>query len=131
MPVFRAVTPLLKTKGIAATIHFYTEILGFSVATLWPVEQPTFCILERDEVCISFMVDNDGHYQDSPCLTGQICIDVEDVKGWYAQLEGKVEVLWGPEVYSYGRREFAIRDVNGYSITFGEDTTDPPTTPEP
>jgi catechol 2,3-dioxygenase-like lactoylglutathione lyase family enzyme len=131
MPVFRAVTPMLKTKDIAATVRFYTETLGFSVATLWPAEQPTFCILERDAVRMSFLVDNDGHYQDTPCLTGQIYIDVQDVKAWYAQVEGKVEILWGPEVYFYGRREFAIRDVNGYTITFSEETSDPPTCPEP
>jgi hypothetical protein len=30
-------------------------------------------------------------------------------------------------VYQYGRREFAIRDPNGYMIIFTEQTDDPPT----
>jgi len=27
-------------------------------------------------------------------------------------------IEWGPEVYGYGRREFAIKDCNGYTLTF-------------
>jgi hypothetical protein len=34
-------------------------------------------------------------------------------------------------VYSYGRREFAIRDPDRYVIIFTEPTDDPPTTSEP
>lgn len=38
---------------------------------------------------------------------------------------GRVEILWGPEVYHYGMREFAIKDDNGYTLSFGEPTDDP------
>lgn len=40
-----------------------------------------------------------------------------------------MELLWGPEVYHYGRREFSIRDPNGYELIFSEPTDDPPTCP--
>jgi uncharacterized glyoxalase superfamily protein PhnB len=131
MPRLRTVTPMLKTVDMAQTLRYYTATLGFTVRTLWPEAGPTFCLLEREGVLLSFFADKDGHYQATPCLTGQITFDVEDVKTLYAQLEGKVEVLWGPEVYSYGRREFAVRDVNGYTLTFSEETEEPPTSPEP
>jgi hypothetical protein len=36
----------------------------------------------------------------------------------------------GAEVYSYGRREFAIRAPDGYLLIFSEETTDPPTCSE-
>ncbi|MFQ5677217.1 MAG: hypothetical protein ACE5G1_15095 [bacterium] len=45
-------------------------------------------------------------------------------------IKDKVEVLWGPEVFQYGMREFAIRDCNGYTLAFGEPTDDPPTCQE-
>lgn len=45
----------------------------------------------------------------------------------HERIEGKAEVLWGPEVYSYGMREFAIKDPNGYQLAFCEPTDDPPT----
>lgn len=129
MPRFRSVTPMLKTLDMAQTVKFYMEKLGFTVETLWPQEKPTFGILKRDAIQISFLVDKHGHYPD-PCLSGQVYIDVEDVKALHTQMEGKVEYLWGPEVYFYKRREFAIRDNNGYTLTFSEATTDPPTCPE-
>jgi hypothetical protein len=40
-------------------------------------------------------------------------------------------IEWDPEVYSYRRREFAVRDPNGYLLIFTETTNDPPTTDEP
>ena len=41
--------------------------------------------------------------------------------------EKGIAVEWGPEVYGYGRREFAIKDCNGYLLTFSAPTSDPPT----
>ena len=42
-----------------------------------------------------------------------------------ADLKNKVE--WGPEVYAYGRREFAVRDPTGAMLIFSEETDDPAT----
>jgi hypothetical protein len=36
----------------------------------------------------------------------------------HANIAGKVPIEWGPEVYDYGRLEFAIKDCNGYLLTF-------------
>lgn len=44
----------------------------------------------------------------------------------YATIAGNVAIEWGPEAYSYGRREFAIKDPNGYLLVFSERTKDPP-----
>ncbi len=65
-----------------------------------------------------------------PTLTGQLWVDVEDVRALHALVSPQVEVLWGPEVYSYHRREFAIRDPNGYLLAFSESTDDAPSFPE-
>ena len=56
----------------------------------------------------------------------RIWIDVEDVMALYATIAGNVAIEWGPEAYSYGRREFAIKDPNGYLLVFSERTKDPP-----
>ena len=42
-------------------------------------------------------------------------------------LSGHLPIEWGPEVYWYGRREFAVRDPDGYLLIFSERTSDPPT----
>jgi hypothetical protein len=38
-----------------------------------------------------------------------------------------VATEWRPEVYWYGRREYAIWDPSGYLLSFSEETDDPPT----
>lgn len=60
----------------------------------------------------------------------ELVFDVEDVRGLHASLAGAVPVEWGPEVYFYGRREFAVRDPDGNLLIFSEPTDDPPTCPE-
>ena len=42
-------------------------------------------------------------------------------------LSGRLPIQLGPEVYWYGRREFAVRDPDGYLLIFSERTSDPPT----
>jgi catechol 2,3-dioxygenase-like lactoylglutathione lyase family enzyme len=126
---FTRITPRLPVADLRRTIPFYTQTLGFRVAVLWPRVQPTFCILDRDQVSVSFYMP-DEHRPTVATGAGELSIDVEDVRGLHAALKDKVAVEWGPEVYFYGRREFAIRDPNGYLLIFSEKTNDPPTSTE-
>ena len=120
MATLKSITPHLKTNDLAATIRFYTEVLGFTVAASWPEEhQPTDCVLDHGDVHISFTVDPNKWYP-APCLAGQLWIEVQDVMSLHSKIGGKVKVEWGPEVYFYGRREFAIKDSNGYLLAFSE-----------
>ncbi|MDX1450771.1 MAG: VOC family protein [Acidimicrobiia bacterium] len=118
---FSGVTPMLKTDDIPGTVEFYRDLLGFTVDTLWPETDPTLCILDRDAVHLIFLLDADWDAPGAPpTMTGQLSIDVSDVDGLHADLLGRVEILWGPETYDYGRREFSIRDCNGYRLVFSQ-----------
>ena len=66
-------------------------------------------------------------YTDVLGFTGVVVINVEGVIDLHAATKNKAKVVWGSEVYSYGMREFAVEDPNGYRITFCEPTDDPPT----
>ena len=74
MTTFTSITPHLKTNDLAATIRFYTDVLGFTVDpnTLYP----------------------------QPCLAGQLWIEVQDVMSLHSNVAGRVKIEWGPEVYS-------------------------------
>jgi hypothetical protein len=61
---------------------------------------------------------------------GTLSFDVNDARAIHATLQGRMTVEWGPEVYWYGRREFAVSDPSGYLIIFSEQTEDPPTCPD-
>jgi len=61
----------------------------------------------------------------------ELHIEVTDARAIHAALQGHVPIEWGPEVYTYGRREFAITDRDGYLFIFSEATSDAPTIDEP
>jgi catechol 2,3-dioxygenase-like lactoylglutathione lyase family enzyme len=120
----KRITPFLSTHDLPATVAFYTDVLGFRVAALHPPEQATFCILDCGPCSLTF----DASLWPEPCkLTGQLHFDVDGVMELFERVRDHAEILWGPEVYGYGRREFSCRDPNGYALVFSEETVDPPT----
>ena len=120
------VTPRLPVADLGRTVAFYTRVLGFQVSVLWPDDQPTFAILDRDAVSLGF-VTPDAHRGQVTIGTADLYLGTEDVLALHAAIRDVVKVEWGPEVYFYGRREFAVRDPDGYLLIFTEPTDDPPT----
>jgi catechol 2,3-dioxygenase-like lactoylglutathione lyase family enzyme len=129
MPTFLQVTPRLPVNSLRRTIAFYTEHLGFDIDVAWPDRQPTFAILRRDTTSVGFFEPTEQ--QRGPVGYVELYVEVADSDALHAFLKPRVPVEWGPEIYSYGRREFAIRDPDRYLIVFTEPTDEPPTTSEP
>jgi catechol 2,3-dioxygenase-like lactoylglutathione lyase family enzyme len=123
------VTPRLPVVDLGRTIAFYTQVLGFQVSVLWPDDKSTFAILDRDAVSLGFFT-LDAHRGKVTIGTADLYLGTEDVLGLHAAIKERVKIEWGPEVYFYGRREFAVRDPDGYLLIFTEPTDDPPTCPE-
>ena len=112
----KVITPALKATDLRRTIDFYSR-LGFDVESTWPEDDPTFCILDNGPTHLMFFTEDMEPGEGSPKLTGQLHIDLDDgVQQLFERLKDEHDVLWGPEVYAYGRREFSIRDPNGYLI---------------
>jgi catechol 2,3-dioxygenase-like lactoylglutathione lyase family enzyme len=110
-------------------VAFYTGVFGFRVSALWPDDRPTFVILDRDAVSLGFFTP-DAHRGRVTIGTADLYLGADDVRGLHAAIKDLVTVEWGPEVYFYGRREFAVRDPDGYLLIFTEPTDDPATCPE-
>jgi len=125
-PRLTAVVPRLPVADLGRTIAFYIRVLGFQVSVLWPDDRPTFAILDRDAVSLGFFTP-DAHRGQVTIGTADLYLGTEDVPGLHAAIKDVVTVEWGPEVYVYGRREFAVRDPDGYLLIFTEPTDDPPT----
>jgi catechol 2,3-dioxygenase-like lactoylglutathione lyase family enzyme len=117
--------PRLPVFDLRQTIEFYTDLLGFTAGPLWPEDAPSFVLLDKDDVCVQFYLADVSKAE--PVGYGTLSFDVDDATAMHQALGGRTVVEWGPEVYWYGRREFAIRDPNGYLIIISEETTDPPT----
>lgn len=131
-------TPRLPVVELERTIDFYTRRLGFAIDVLWPETRPTFAILCRDAASVAFFERDDpepapvrSDPEPAPARGAELYIETDDVRAVYESVDGAVSVEWGPEVYSYGRLEFGLRDPDGYLVIFTEPTDEPPTTGEP
>ena len=118
---FQAITPLMETKDLQATISFYTEILGFTLRGTFEHEGTTiWCRLCKDSVHIMFSLPNTEMNYGQILLTGSLYIYLDGVDEFWEKIKDKVEVVYPPENFEYQMREFAVKDNNGYVINFGE-----------
>jgi uncharacterized glyoxalase superfamily protein PhnB len=109
----KALTPMLQTDSIDRTRDWYEATLGFRCAA----EDSGWCRLVRDGVAIMFMTND---HLGAPHMTGTQYIYVDDVMALFEALKGHCVVEWGPEQMPYGMLEFAIKDPNGYLLSFGQ-----------
>ncbi len=129
MPWISSISPRLHIADFNRSVAFYRDVLGFSVDSTFPEEQPVFALLSRDGVALQ-IGGPESVKSDSNPPTVTLYLDVDDAKGLHAELQAKIAIEWGPEVYFYQRREFAFRDPDGHLIIVSEETDDPPTVTE-
>jgi uncharacterized glyoxalase superfamily protein PhnB len=56
----------------------------------------------------------------SPHATATQYIYVDDVSARWNAIKARCTAEWGPEEMDYGMIEFAVRDPNGYLLSFGQ-----------
>lgn len=111
---FRALTPMLQTGDMDRTIAWYRDVLGFSCVRRMG---DGWCRLEQGGVSLMFMRND---HVGAPNASATQYIYVDDVAALWDTLKDRVAAEWGPEDMPYGMREFAIRDPDGYLLSFGE-----------
>ncbi|MEM7428515.1 MAG: VOC family protein [Pseudomonadota bacterium] len=111
---FSNLVPMLQTRQMGQTIDWYESVLGFSVKGRMGDE---WCCLARDDISIMFM---NNENLGEPAATATQYIYMDDVTGLWDAIKADVSAEWGPEEYDYGMLEFAIRDPNGYLLSFGQ-----------
>lgn len=116
------ITPMLVTNDIAATVDFYTRVLGFSCEAL--DEEYGWVSLGRDNVRVMFTLSTDHLPFDQPAMTGALYLYTDDVEADWERLRFKAKVCFPIEDFDYGTREFAIYDNNGYILQFAREMDD-------
>ncbi len=118
---FKALTPMLETRDMKGTIAFYTTSLGFTLQNIFEEEgETTLCTVAKDELAIMFCRPNKMMNYGRILLSGSLYVEVDDVDAYWQQIKDKAAVLYEPEDYPYGMREFGIKDNNGYVLNFGQ-----------
>jgi uncharacterized glyoxalase superfamily protein PhnB len=109
----QSLTPMLQTSDMAKTIAWYTSVLNFRCVA----REGSWSRLERDDVALMFMKND---HLGAPHATATQCIYVSDVAALWDSIKDRVTAEWGPEKMAYGMLEFAIKDPNGYLLSFGQ-----------
>jgi catechol 2,3-dioxygenase-like lactoylglutathione lyase family enzyme len=123
MPAIKAIEARMNVRDMSRSVRFYEQLLGFKSSVIWPPDSPEFVILDRDGHRVQLAKGTSD-------ATNALWFEVVDIHAFHAAIKENVAIEWGPEVYSYGRREFAFKDPDGYLIILSEITTDAPTCEE-
>lgn len=110
-----SVCPMLKVNDIQETINFYTAHLGCTLGS----RADSFCSLKIGEQFLMFSTMDAP--KGPPHMTGVLYFYPKDVRALWKQLKDAVPVEWELQEMDYGMLEFAVRDPNGYTLSFGQD----------
>jgi uncharacterized glyoxalase superfamily protein PhnB len=114
--------PMLWVNDVKATIDWYVNTLEFERGDY--VEEWQWGSVFRDSVRIMFAKPNEHTPYKGPVFTGSLYMNTDDVKTLWEKLKDTPFVYYGLETFEYGMREFAIKDLNGYILQFGQDVSE-------
>jgi catechol 2,3-dioxygenase-like lactoylglutathione lyase family enzyme len=113
--------PILYVTDVETTIRFYCDVLGFRCANRFE----GWASLQRDSAEIMLSLPNEHLPFQKSLFTGSFYFHSDDVDALWAQLRERIDVVYPIENFDYGMREFAIRDINGYVLQFGQEIQSP------
>lgn len=119
--MIRHIAPVFFSTDMAATLAYYTGVLGFICTGTWQ-EPPVYAILARDEQSIHFRcaeppTANPDKYTDE-LLDAYLSVDdVEALFTEYSARNVRFERPLGDTAWN--TREFVIRDCDGRLLAFG------------
>ena len=138
--MYKKLTTNMMVEDITRTVDFYSDVLGFEFVMGVPEDSQEIVTTMQKGQALGFAImkcgDIEMMFQAKKSLTEEIpefsgmeiggslafYIDVEDVKGLYAELKDKVTIIKDMQTTFYGKQEFYIRDCNGYILTFAGTT---------
>ena len=115
--------PYFPVPDVAAIGGYYERVLGFRREYAGG-DPPEFAIYSRDGWPLMFRRVADASRiapNERQGGTWDVFYWVRDVDALFAELSARgAEVAYAPAVQSYGMKEFAVRDPNGYVLGFGQ-----------
>ena len=113
------VTPMIHVPDVKAAVDWYKSI-GFTVLAEHEIEgEVVFGVVSFGAGWVYF--NEGGKPSNADRREIDLYVSVDDVQKAYDGMKGRVDVRSDLEETFYGSREFIIRDLNGFWITFGQD----------
>ncbi|MDX1586031.1 MAG: VOC family protein [Balneolaceae bacterium] len=129
-PTLKSITANLMVRDVNKTVNYYKDILGFNLEMSVPGkgDKLQWAMITRDSV--ELMFHEEGNFlEEVPQLKGStmggsltLFIEIESFNELYDSVSQHEDVEFIKEPYTtfYGMKEFTIRDLNGYILTFAE-----------
>jgi uncharacterized glyoxalase superfamily protein PhnB len=116
------VVPMIHVPDVRATVDWYKGI-GFTVIDTYDDggEGLSFAILSFGHSEVMFNSGGQPSARDRREV--DLYVYSEDVDHLYERLKDRVEVVKAPHDTFYGMREFIIRDLNRFWMTFGQESS--------
>ena len=116
--------PILLVSDVVASANYYRDRLGFSYDEFWG-DPPAFCILRRNDFHVMLARAKGPKYivphEDVRPDMWDIYFWVDDADALHEELKERGATLhYGLRDQPYGCREFAVKDLDGYAIAFGQ-----------
>ena len=103
--------PVLHVADVEATAAFYRDVLGFT----WDFGDQAYAVVWRDNSAVHFV-------RGDATPTGVHLFQwIKDVDAYFREVVDRGAQAAAPANQPYGIREFAVRDINGVTIVFGQD----------
>jgi catechol 2,3-dioxygenase-like lactoylglutathione lyase family enzyme len=104
--------PALQVPDVAAAVEFYTTRLGFHPGFTWG-DPPTAAGVGLDRVEVHLM---QGRPSPDGCSVSFLVGDADELHAFHRA--AGVDVVEPPEDRPWGLREYTVRDLNGYYLSF-------------
>lgn len=112
------IVPMIHVPDVRATAEWY-QTLGFTVLRSNEEDGDlNWALLRLGESEV--MLNEGGRPSAADRREFDLYVHTDDVEGWYQRLKDRVEVREEIHDTFYGQREFIIRDLNGFWLTFGQ-----------
>jgi uncharacterized glyoxalase superfamily protein PhnB len=115
------VVPMIHVPDVRATVDWYVD-LGFIIKATYDDggDGLSFAILSFGTSEVMFNCD--GNTSNNRRREVDLYVYTEKVDSLFEKLRDRVEVIEGPHDTFYGMREIILRDLNGFWVTFGENS---------
>jgi hypothetical protein len=112
------VVPMIHVPDVRSTVEWYTSI-GFTVSGIHEEDNDMdWALLSLGDSEVMF--NEGGRVSTDFRRDIDLYIQVDDIAEFHGRLKGRVEIVEDLHETVYGMREFIIRDLNRFWITFGQ-----------
>ncbi|MHC4071682.1 MAG: VOC family protein [Planctomycetota bacterium] len=124
--MYKKLTTNMMVEDVNRTVDFYSDVLGFEFVMGVPQDSQEIVTAKQKGQPLGFAIVKCGDVD--PEFNGMkiggsltFYVEVENIEGLYVKLKDKVTIIKDIQTTFYGKREFYLRDCNGYILIFAGD----------